>query len=303
MVNIKLLMFDYSITQRQMAEIIGCTQSEVSFFANGKRNLGKKHLDAIITRFGKDVIDRYTISNDPRITTTHTADETILSPDSYKEIKNEARKDLKSDAIEVDAEEIKNFSLPFVTNDIAQAPNLDIKALVTSKSPKLDRYPIGQKLASASYVQRIITEAMSGAFFFPGDVIILTYLEGKSQVTSGFAYLLDTKNYGTLFRLVTVEKDGLLLTPCSEDKERFKPIFLRDDEIYSYASLVMQIRTSFSFSDSVRLTEMVKQRDEEIAQLTANNQLLIASQDRCLSEIVKQNERMEKLVRKIIDKE
>lgn len=57
MLNIKKLLFDYSITQRDFAEIINCSQSEVSLFANGKRRLGQRHIEALVKRFGPDVIN------------------------------------------------------------------------------------------------------------------------------------------------------------------------------------------------------------------------------------------------------
>lgn len=198
-----------------------------------------------------------------------------------------------SDVVDVETEDIERFSLPFVTNDIAQAPNTDIKALVTNNSPKLGRYPIGQKLSGVSYAQRIITDAMSGAYFFPGDVIFLKYID-KEQMISDSAYLLDTKNYGTLFRLVTIEKDGLLLRSCSEDSERFKSIFLHEDEVLSYAALVMQVRTSFSFSNGAHLAEMVKMRDEQI-------QMMTTSQTKLINEVCRQNERIEKLIDKVLE--
>ena len=282
MVDLKRLMFDMSLSQRDMAQIIGTTQSEISHFANGRRVLKGQYLQSLIAHFGQEVIDRYTLPSDAYEPKVRDAKGTILNPDKIEEAKELGREEVRrGDVIEVDAEDIKKFSLPFVTNDIAQSPNVDIKALVTANSPKLGRYPIGQKLSGVSYAQRIITEAMTGANFFPGDVIFLTYLD-KSQMISDSAYLVDTKDYGTLFRLVTIEKDGLLLRPCSDDKDRFKPIFLRENEILSYAALVMQVRTSFSFSNGIHLAEMVKNRDEQIAQLTASHSELITVQAQVL---------------------
>lgn len=313
-------MFDMSLSQREMAQIIGTTQSEISHFANGRRDLKGQYLQSLIAHFGQEVIDKYTLPADAYEPKVRDAKVTIVDAEIIEEAKElgreEVRKQMGSDVIEVDAEDIKKFSLPFVTNDIAQSPNVDVKALVTANSPKLGRYPIGQKLSGVSYAQRIITEAMTGANFFPGDVIFLTYLD-KTQMISDSAYLLDTRDYGTLFRLVTIEKDGLLLRPCSDDKDRFKPMFLREDEILSYAALVMQVRTSFSFSNGIHLAEMVRSRDEQIAQLVASHSELITvqsqvlqNQDELIAEIREQSKRMERiqqrqdaLVDKIINKE
>lgn len=306
MINIKQLMFDKSLSQRKMAEIMNTTQSEVSQIGNGNRRILRKHIDGLIEYFGEEVINQYTVPDEPLKPITQTATVTIIDPDIIEEAKQlgreEVRQQMGSDVIEVDAEDIKKFSLPFVTNDIAQSPNVDIKALVTANSPKLGRYPIGQKLSGVSYAQRIITEAMAGANFFPGDIIFLTYLD-KSQMISDSAYLLDTRDYGTLFRLVTIEKDGLLLRPCSDDKDRFKPIFLREDEILSYAALVMQIRTSFSFSNGIHLAEMVRSRDEQIKRMVDAQQQMIDTQAELVAEIREQSKRNNALVDKIINKE
>lgn len=280
MIKFKQLMFDKGLNQSDLAELWSVSQSLVSKVVRGERGVPKYYIDKLIERYGAATIEQYTIP-DPT-PQTREATITMLSPETIEEAKQLGREEMRGgDVIEVDAEDIKKFSLPFVTNDIAQSPNMDVKALVTANSPKLGRYPIGQKLSGVSYAQRIITEAMTGANFFPGDVIFLTYLD-KTQLISDSAYLLDTRDYGTLFRLVTIEKDGLLLRPCSDDKDRFKPIFLREDEILSYAALVMQVRTSFSFNNGIHLAEMVKNRDEQIAQLTASHNDLITAQAQVL---------------------
>lgn len=280
MIKFKQLMFDKGLNQSDLAELWGISQSLVSKVVRGERGVPKYYIDKLIERYGVTTIEQYTI---PDITPqAREATTTMLSPETIEEAKQLGCDEVRGgDVIEVDAEDIKKFSLPFVTNDIAQAPNTDIKAMVINNSPKLGRYPIGQKLSGVSYAQRIITEAMAGANFFPGDIIFLTYLD-KSQMISDSAYLIDTKDYGTLFRLVTIEKNGLLLRPCNEDPERFKPIFVREDEVLSYAALVMQIRTSFSFSNGTRLAEMVKSRDEQIMTLTTSQRDLITAQAQVL---------------------
>ncbi len=208
----------------------------------------------------------------------------------------------------VEFEEIANFSLPFASNDIVQSREIDIRHLVETKSPKLERYPIGQKLAGVSYAQRIITEAMINADFYPGDVICLTYLEGKSQLLSGYAYLLDTKNYGALFRLVTINEDGTLLLESANPK--FRAITLRDDDVRSYARLLMMIRTNFSFNRGAQFAEIVRSRDEQIMKLTSSHRELITAQAQVLqnqaeliAEIRENSKRQDALVDKIINKE
>lgn len=213
---------------------------------------------------------------------------------------------VSGDTQHVELEEIANFSLPFASNDIVQSREIDIRHLVETKSPKLERYPIGQKLAGVSYAQRIITEAMINADFYPGDVICLTYLEGKSQLLSGYAYLLDTKKYGALFRLVTINEDGTLLLESANPK--FRAITLCDDDVRSYARLLMMIRTNFSFDRGAQFAEIVRSRDEQIMKLTSSHRELITAQTQVLqnqaeliAEIRENSKRQDALVDKIIN--
>lgn len=215
-----------------------------------------------------------------------------------------------TDVIEVEAEEIANFSLPFANNDIAQSRDIDIRELVESNSPKLERYYVGRKLMGRDkYAQRIITEAMTGANFIPGDVLILSYLNDGSEMHSGYAYLFDTKKYGTLFRQVFIKDDHYELKPCNPN---FETLYLKDEDIRSFARLVMQIRTSFSFDQGATLTELVQQRDRHIRKLadsikdsiTAHSQVL-NNQAELIAELRKQNDRVDRereRVDKLIDK-
>lgn len=310
MVNIKGIITDFNLTQTDIAKIMGEPQSVISTLANGKRKQTRQHIDALIAHFGQEVIDKYTLPADTYEPKSRVATVTIIDPEIIEEAKELGREEVRqqkgSDTQDVEIEEIANFSLPFASNDIVQSREIDIKALVESKSPKLERYPIGQKLAGVSYAQRIITEAMINADFHPGDVICLTYLEGKSQLLSGYAYLLDTKEYGALFRLVTINEDGTLLLESANP--RFRAIRLHDDEVRSYARLLMMIRTNFSFNRGAQFAEIVRSRDEQIMKLTSSHRELITAQAQVLqnqaeliAEIRDSRKRTDALVDKIIN--
>jgi len=60
MIDLKALMADNSISQREMADIMGTNQSEVSKIANGRRTMLRKHLQGLIDFFGEEQINRYT---------------------------------------------------------------------------------------------------------------------------------------------------------------------------------------------------------------------------------------------------
>ena len=65
MIDIRTLIFDKKLNQRTLAQIIGCQQYEVSLFANRKRVMSDEQVQALISHFGKETIDAYTIPNDP----------------------------------------------------------------------------------------------------------------------------------------------------------------------------------------------------------------------------------------------
>ena len=286
------------LNDNQVTQECELSQGLLSQARSGKSDLGPKSIEKILTTYQD--LDRVWLltgsGNMLRVQSDIVAEPTAKYQSSPQ----------GNDTQDVEIEEIANFSLPFATNDIVQSREIDIKALVESKSPKLERYPIGQKLAGVSYAQRIITEAMINADFHPGDVICLTYLEGKSQLLSGYAYLLDTKEYGALFRLVTINEDGTLLLESANP--RFRAIRLHDDDVRSYARLLMMIRTNFSFNRGAQFAEIVRSRDEQIMKLTSSHRELITAQAQVLqnqaeliAEIRDSRKRNDALIDKIIN--
>ena len=100
MIDLKRLMFDKSLSQRELAQIIGTTQSEISHFANGRRDLKGQYLQSLIAYFGQETIDEYTIPDRPVLGIPTDAEVTILSPDTVEEMRQEIKE-------EIEAEEIK----------------------------------------------------------------------------------------------------------------------------------------------------------------------------------------------------
>lgn len=279
------------LQKKTLAEYLGVSASMITQYLSGHRP---------IPAAKEELILKHPTWNKAPLLSATLEDASIISDTT-------AEYSVSGDTQYVEFEEIANFSLPFASNDIVQSREIDIRHLVETKSPKLERYPIGQKLAGVSYAQRIITEAMINADFYPGDVICLTYLEGKSQLLSGCAYLLDTKKYGALFRLVTINEDGTLLLESANPK--FRAITLRDDDVRSYARLLMMIRTNFSFNRGAQFAEIVRSRDEQIMKLTSSHRELITAQAQVLqnqaeliAEIRESSKRQDALVDKIINK-
>lgn len=93
MINIKRLIFDKSLNQRVLAQIMGCQQSEVSLFANGKREINEKQLAALIDYFGEDVINDYTLPADAYEPKVRDAKVTIVDAEIIEEAKEMGRQE------------------------------------------------------------------------------------------------------------------------------------------------------------------------------------------------------------------
>lgn len=269
MLNIKKLLFDYSITQRDFAEIINCSQSEVSLFANGKRRLGQRHIEALVKRFGPDVINNYTTS-DVEVEITHPTGDT----DNISEI----------------------ISVPFIDKVTAASPNVSIRDLVEEKAHTLEEFPFYKMVRGVDYIQTVITMAMAPRYL-PGDYLFIRFRNG--QILSGKIYLVDTRLYGTMLRYVYIEEGGYRLKALNPE---FKDVYVNNEDVYSISSVVLSVNTNTSLSSEINLAEMVKQRDEEVQAVTSTLHTSINNVAELITELRKQNERLE-VERERTDKE
>lgn len=304
MIDLKRLMFDMSLSQRELAQIIGTAQSEISHFANGKRSLKGQHLQSLIAHFGQEIIDSYTIPNGPLNQATHQAEVRVLSPEVVEEIKSEMReelrKEMQSDTLTLVSPNRGDYnkSIPFIGRNIATAPDLNVRELIESKREKLELFPIWKMLAEVDYVQTVITMAMAPRYL-PGDYLFISFHD-TSQVLSGKIYLTDTRRYGTMLRHVYIEDGGYTLKATNPN---FKDVYVKNEDVYSISSVILSVNTNTSLTSEVNLADMVKKRDTEIENLTTSQVHLVEAQQRFLDELIKQNERIAKLTDKLMNDE
>lgn len=295
MIDLKRLMFDMSLSQREMAQIIGTAQSEISHFANGRRELKGQYLQSLIAHFGQEVIDKYTLPSDAYEPKSREATITIISPEIIEEAKQLGREEVQSDVI---------YSIPFIDKTIATAPDINIRRLVQEKAHTLEEFPFYKMVKDVDYIQAVITMAMAPRYL-PGDFLFIRFRDG--QVLSGKIYLVDTKTYGTMLRLVYIEEGGYVLKAFNPE---FKSVFVKSEDVYSISSVVLSVNTNTSLTSDVDLASLVKSRDAQIISLQKTQEAFIEQQQSLIDEIRKQNERMEciqqrqdALVDKIINKE
>ena len=277
-INIKRLIFDKSLNQRVLAQIMGCQQSEVSLFANGKREINEKQLSALIDYFGEEVINDYTLPADAYEPKSREATVTIIDSDIIEEAKQLGREEVQGDV---------TLSVPFVGKDIATAPDINIRQLIERNDSALELFPFSKMTKGVDYIQTVITMAMAPRYL-PGDYLFIRFRDG--QILSGKIYLVDTKLYGTMLRLVYIEEGGYTLKALNPE---FKDVFVKTDDVYSISSVVLSVNTNTSLTSELNLATLVKNRDAQIATLTEAQNTMLAQQQSLIDEVRKQNERLD----------
>lgn len=218
--------------------------------------------------------------------------------EQYSYIKSEGEMPVKATEV-VEAEEIKSdvlpikcdkshlgncrATMPFVSNDLAQSRDIDIRRLVLFEPDKLEQFTLAKVFRGVDYIQRVITEAME-PYYFPGDYLLVSFLPLKGKIISGAIYLLDTKVYGTMLRKVIVREEGYLLKPHNAE---FDEVLLKREDVYSISIVLSMFRTNTNLTLASNLATLVKNRDEQIKRM-------VDTQQRLLDELCRQNDRLDK---------
>lgn len=175
--------------------------------------------------------------------------------------------------------------LPYITNDIVQSRSLDIRYLVESNSERVLHRSLTDLIGTdVDYVQRVITSAMA-PLFMPGDMLFVRFLPVDANLISGAIYLIDTKIYGAMVRQIYVEKDRYVLHSLNSD---YTELCISKENIYSIGIVVKSLRADFNLPHDTHTSK------EQMDKILESNAKLI-------DELIKQNERSDKLINKIIN--
>lgn len=283
MIDIKSLMFDKSLSQRRMAEIMNTTQSEVSQMANGNRKMLRKHIDALIDYFGEDIVNQYTLPDEPIKPASQDATITIFDPEVIKEVKEELIE-------EVRAEEIKKTIVlpPSVIRD----PKIDIKKEI--KAGNLDEY--------AKPTQDILPLHQGKVYTYcddmepeirAGEPVLVRLLPSGIAVVPGEMYFVDLPSGGKI-RYVEKEENGKLYLKARNNA--YGDIIVDRSEVQSLASVVMILRTPRSMTNrESTLAEMIERKDGHLSDMMTTNSKLI-------DELCKRNERTDRMMDELLKK-
>lgn len=266
MVDLKRLMFDKSLSQRELAQIIGTTQSEISHFANGRRDLKGQYLQSLIAYFGQETVDAYTVPDKPIFGIPTQADVTILSPETVEEIREEIK-----------AEEIKKTIV--LPSSVIRDPDIDIRAEV--KAGNLDEY--------AKPTQDILPLHQGKVYTYcddmepeirAGEPVLVRLLPSGIPVVPGEMYFVDMPSGGKI-RYIEKEADGRLYLKARNCA--YGDIVIDRSEVQSLWSVVLILRTPRSMNmKEATAQELLINKDRHL--------------DRLLSEIAKSGDREEKLI-------
>lgn len=246
MVDLKRLMFDKSLSQRELAQIIGTTQSEISHFANGRRDLKGQYLQSLIAHFGQETVDAYTVPNKPIFGIPTQAEVTILSPDTVEEIREETKKELA---------EIESF--PMLPEEVSIKPNTDIREYIAENSSELEHVNPSQMLSRADMAERILRTSMMPTFQ-PDDIVFVRFIQDKMKIVDGDIYYIDSKNRPTMIRQVKFTEDGRLRLIAQNPQ--YGDILMDRNDVLNIASIVGLLR--MNFSDQYSEIEAVRRKKE-----------------------------------------
>ncbi|MBR3912499.1 MAG: S24 family peptidase, partial [Alistipes sp.] len=197
-------------------------------------------------------------------------------------------------------------TMPFVSNDIVQSRDIDIRSLVETSPEELEQFTLSKVFKGVDYIQKVITEAME-PYYFPGDYLLVHFMPAQGDILSGATYLVDTKVYGAMLRKVYLRENGYTLKPHNPE---FDEVFISRENVYSISIVVSMFRTNTNLTLASNLSTLVKNRDEQIKRMVEAQQQMLDAQDELIAEIREQSKRMERiqqrqdaLVDKIINKE
>lgn len=274
MIDIKALMFDMSLSQRQLAEIMNTSQSEVSQIANANRRILRKHIDGLIEHFGEEVVSKYRISD-------------VHQLESPKSNIVEAEEVVGEDMMNATKED---NSIPVLSDEILSRRNLDIYKYVQNNGSELASIDPRSLVEGAEFAMEILKDSMSPDIA-QGDIVFLKFLPKTAKLHSGSIYFIDTPAYAGVIRDVYIE--GTIMTLRARNPKYGDIVLDMETDHISAANIIGIFRKNFTSSYS-QMEAVRQKKDEQIDQFLATNTKLI-------EEIQRRGERVDKLIDKLMD--
>lgn len=280
MVDIKRLIFDKSLNQRTLAQILGCQQSEVSLFANRKRNMSEAQLQSLVEHFGQETIDAYTIPDRPILGIPAEAEVTILSPVTVEEIRKEIKEEM---------EEVESFLV--VPEAVNAEPNANIEEVIEEDGTELEAISPNLLLSNmkVSVAEQVKGTSMLPTFQ-PNDWVFIRFLKDKMKIVSGKTYYLKCRNRPTMIRRVKFEGEDKLRLIAKNSE--YDDIIICRSDIINIGNVVALFR--MTFGDQYSELEALR-REKDAEREKKDSQI-----DKMLEMMQAQGEQQSKLIDAII---
>lgn len=275
MIDLKALMFDKSLSQRELAEIMNTSQSEVSQIANAKRRILRKHIEGLIDHFGEDTISQYMVSDKPQA--------------DYTNDSNVATATLVADNDELSSKDENN--IPVLPGEIINRRNLDIYRYIQNNGSELASIDPRSLVEGAEFAMEILKDSMSPDIA-QGDIVFLKFLPRTAKLHSGAMYFIDTPAYAGMIRDVFIDGETMILRARNP---KYGDITLNlEKDLFTAANIIGIFRKNFTSSYS-QMEAMRIKKDEQIDQFLVSNTKLI-------EEIQRRGERVDRLIDRLMDK-
>jgi SOS-response transcriptional repressor LexA len=268
-------MFDKSLSQRELAEIMNTSQSEVSQIANAKRRMLRKHIDGLIDYFGGETISQYMVSEksqDGCVNDLNAMATTLVTDDDAQFSKDDN-------------------NIPVLPGEIINRRNLDIYKYIQNNGSELISIDPRSLVEGAEFAMEILKDSMSPDIV-QGDIVFLKFLPKTAKLHSGAMYFIDTPAYAGVIRDVYIDGDAMTLR-ARNPKYGDIVLDMEKDNITA-ANIIGIFRKNFTSSYS-QMEAVRQKKDEQIDQFLASNSKLI-------EEIQRRGDHVDRLIDKIMDK-
>lgn len=179
---IDLLKFrkENGIKQKEISEVLGCTQQNVYYFEKSKKALSEEQMDKLIKKYGEGIISKYTSHETYNLTNSPYS--AVNSPNaSISHIEGDQPQDVQADEV------------PLVPASIQKVRDVDVLHYVQNNDvtqlPEIKQFP------SFDMYYEVTGESMMPNLM-PADRLGLRRVERELPILNGHTYVIDTSSLG-----------------------------------------------------------------------------------------------------------
>ncbi len=215
----KLKDYFYSIGIRQdvLSKELGVSQPYISQLINGKKEVGKKVANKLSEKFG---LSQYWLLTGEGEMLRDQSTTNIASNNTYGNNASENNNITITRTREEDDAEDKHKEIiykPVVTKQLATQPDTDVySAIKEDKTLKLQYIPTIPPYTSIDFYYTIQQDAMLPEYKL-GEVLALEHMKSNSDIVQGAAMVVDTSDFGFLFRRIYDRGDYYECRRINED--------------------------------------------------------------------------------------